>query len=263
MPVSVALLSMRGLPPLGFGGSSGSSGSIASQSSSVTSALAIASPYPIPSFVRRIKKKSKGQGLGSPVFVNPHLGPEKATITSYKGGSSSTLEFPKKESKVPRCKRIGGGTRKVATGLSSSARLRFLRKMATVDFFQIKGRALFVTLTYPKNKCSSDPDWKTNLQNFRKRLQRKYSEVKGFWRLELSGKDGSLRPHFHLLLILNQRISNKALADIRAFVASAWYEVCGMISDDHLLAGTQDQGEIADGLVAPNKVHREKRKAYG
>ncbi len=132
-----------------------------------------------------IKEKKKSQGIISPGSFKAHLEPEKATMTSYKGGSSSTLEFPKKESKTPPRKRIGGGTRKVATGLSSSARLRFLRKMATVDFFQIKGRALFVTLTYPKNKCSSDPlDWKSNLQNFRKRLQRKYSEVKGFWRLD-------------------------------------------------------------------------------
>ncbi len=35
------------------------------------------------------------------------------------------------------------------------------------------------------------------------------------------------------------RISNKVLAEFRAFVANAWYEICGKISDDHLLAGTQ------------------------
>src|SRR5215204_680668 len=55
MPVRAARSSMRGLPPLGLGGSSGSSGSITSHSSSVTSFLAILSPYPPPCFVRHTK----------------------------------------------------------------------------------------------------------------------------------------------------------------------------------------------------------------
>jgi hypothetical protein len=53
MPVRAARSSMRGLPPLGLGGSSGSSGSITSQSSSLTSSLVIPSAYPSPGFVRR------------------------------------------------------------------------------------------------------------------------------------------------------------------------------------------------------------------
>src|SRR5215211_5052337 len=55
MPVRAARSSMRGLPPLGLGGSSGSSGSITSHSSSVRSSLAILSAYPLSSFVRRTK----------------------------------------------------------------------------------------------------------------------------------------------------------------------------------------------------------------
>jgi hypothetical protein len=53
MPLRAARSSMRGLPPWGLGGSSGSSGSIISQSSSLTSSLAMLSPYPLPGFVRR------------------------------------------------------------------------------------------------------------------------------------------------------------------------------------------------------------------
>src|SRR5215211_3117515 len=56
MPVRAARSSMRGLPPLGLGGSAGNSGSITSHSSSVTSGLAISSSYPPPSFVRRSKR---------------------------------------------------------------------------------------------------------------------------------------------------------------------------------------------------------------
>jgi SAM-dependent methyltransferase len=55
MPLRAARSSMRGLPPLGLGGSSGKRGSITSQSSSGTSSLAMLSPYPLPGFVRRIK----------------------------------------------------------------------------------------------------------------------------------------------------------------------------------------------------------------
>src|SRR5215216_7803487 len=47
MPVRAARSSMRGLPPWGVGGSSGSSGSITSHSSSVSSPLAMISPYPV------------------------------------------------------------------------------------------------------------------------------------------------------------------------------------------------------------------------
>jgi hypothetical protein len=42
MPASVARFETQGLPPLGFGGSSGSSGSIASHSSALTRSFAMA-----------------------------------------------------------------------------------------------------------------------------------------------------------------------------------------------------------------------------
>jgi hypothetical protein len=56
---------MRGLPPLGFGGSSGKSGSITSHSSSLTSFLAMMSPYPTPGFVRRIQSTEPRGALPS------------------------------------------------------------------------------------------------------------------------------------------------------------------------------------------------------
>jgi hypothetical protein len=52
MPVRAARLSMRGLPPWGFGGSGGRSASMVSHSSSVTSSLAMFSSYPVNGFVR-------------------------------------------------------------------------------------------------------------------------------------------------------------------------------------------------------------------
>src|SRR5215210_7424938 len=74
IPVRAARASMRGLPPLGLGGSSGKSGSITSHSSSVTSGLAIFSSYPPPGFVRRTKvglqdRKAVSDLVGVLVFV--------------------------------------------------------------------------------------------------------------------------------------------------------------------------------------------------
>jgi hypothetical protein len=43
--------------------------------------------------------------------------------------------------------------------------------------------------------------------------------------------------HFHLLLFVT-RSAYDSLEELRCFVASAWYEVCGEVSEDHLLAGT-------------------------
>jgi hypothetical protein len=179
---------------------------------------------------------------GSSGLFKAQNSPDTFQITSAIGGSLSKLTYPikhKKEGSVSTSR--GDRRRKAIKGFSNSSRLRFMREMANVDFSKIQGRVLFATLTYPRDKWSLDSKiWKRDLQKFKYRLDRKYGKTSGFWRLELHGKDGSLHPHFHLLLVLDQtRISNKALADIRAFVANAWYEVCGKISDDHLLAGSQ------------------------
>lgn len=186
-------------------------------------------------------KEDTSRNTASPGLFKAHNSPHNAQVTSAVGGSLSKLTFPKEHKKDDVPTRRGGGTRALVKGLSNSSRLRFMREMASINLSKIKGKVLFTTLTYPRDKWSHDPKiWKKHLQKFKQRLDRKYGKTSGFWRLELHGQDGNLHPHFHLLLILEKsRISNKALADIRAFVANAWYEVCGKISDDHLLAGTQ------------------------
>ena len=41
---------------------------------------------------------------------------------------------------------------------------------------------------------------------------------------------------FHLLLFVPSSFGS--VVEIRDFIASSWYEICGEISDGHLLAGT-------------------------
>jgi len=71
IPVRAARLSMRGLPPSGFGGSGGRSGSMVCHSSSVTSSLAMLSGYPVDGFVRLTKHGVKiGEEVLSLLFVH-------------------------------------------------------------------------------------------------------------------------------------------------------------------------------------------------
>ncbi len=149
-------------------------------------------------------KEDTSQNTISPGLFNPHNSPNTFQITSAVGGSLSTLT-PRKDKKLGSgTSRIGGGDREAVRGLSDSSRLRFLRELAKINFSKIKGRALFVTLTFPKDKWSPDhKNWKRNLQKLKQRLDRKYGKISGFWRLELHSKDGSLHPHFHSLMVLS------------------------------------------------------------
>ena len=56
------------------------------------------------------------------------------------------------------------------------------------------------------------------------------------WKLEF--RDGTL--HFHLLIFFDRHlaISKARMAEIREWVAHAWWDVCGRISEEHLRAGT-------------------------
>src|SRR5829696_8860532 len=76
MPVRAARSSMRGLPPLGLGGSSGNSGSITSHSSSVTSSLAILFPtrYPVLLDALRWIGYEEGSGLAEPSLLSALTG---------------------------------------------------------------------------------------------------------------------------------------------------------------------------------------------
>src|SRR4051812_12588774 len=99
MPVSsAARSSTRGLPPLGLGGSSGNSGSTTSQSSSVTSSLAMVSPYPLHGYVRRTKRR----GANTPY---QHLLPghyhDAASLRWLTARTSFAQEGPARRSPAP------------------------------------------------------------------------------------------------------------------------------------------------------------------
>lgn len=93
--------------------------------------------------------------------------------------------------------RSGGGRRGKVNPFSRASRLRLLSYMHKIK--PMKGRnfhATFLTLTYGQSFPSPSVA-KRHLDNFLKRLRRRWSYVSGFWRFEFQ-KRGA--PHFHLVL---------------------------------------------------------------
>lgn len=131
-----------------------------------------------------------------------------------------------------------GGIRGKIKGLSKNSRRRLMQKMAKVDKEELP---LFVTLTFPDqfyNDRLDVKEVKRILKRFRSRLERRYSGVGGFWKMETASRKsgmyvGEVFIHFHLLLW-----GVKDVISFRSWVARSWYEVCGELSEAHLLAGT-------------------------
>jgi hypothetical protein len=172
-----------------------------------------------------------------PSLDNSHQG--VAYISSSVGGSVSTLSFEDttiKNRLSPR-KRRGGGIRARVRGFSRTSRRNLLRRLACINraaFRAFKGRLISITLTYP-HEYPEDPEvCKNHLKALRRRLQRKFGEFAGFWRMGIQ-KRGAW--HFHLLLFVGPSIGS--IGELRRFISSSWYEVTGKVSEGHLCAGTR------------------------
>jgi hypothetical protein len=172
-----------------------------------------------------------------PLLNTSHQG--VAYVSSSVGGSVSTLSFQDSTSRnhcSPR-KRRGGGIRAKVRGFSRASRRNLLRRLASINrraFKAIRGRIIFVTLTYP-NQYPQDPELcKRHLKALRKRLQREFGTFAAFWRLGIQRRGAW---HFHLLLFVGPSIG--PLSELRRFISSSWYEVTGKVSEGHLRAGTR------------------------
>jgi len=121
-------------------------------------------------------------------------------------------------------------------GFSRESRRNLLRRLASINraaFKAFKGRLISITLTYP-HEYPEDPEvCKNHLKALRKRLQRKFGEFAGFWRMGVQ-KRGAW--HFHILLFMG--LSMGPVRELRRFISSSWHEVTGEVSEGHLRAGT-------------------------
>jgi hypothetical protein len=158
-----------------------------------------------------------------------------AYLSSAVGGSVSQVSF-KDNARNRTCFTKGGGKRGKVRGFSIVSRRNLLRRLASINrstFRAFKGRLLFLTLTYPTNYPDDPNLCKQHLEAFGKRLERKYAALAIFWRMGIQ-KRGAL--HFHLLLFVPPPFGS--LKQIRHFMASSWYEICGEGGEGHLLHGT-------------------------
>ena len=106
-----------------------------------------------------------------------------------------------------RLRHSGGRRRGLITEFSAKARLRLLKRMATVDWPQI-GNSLFITLTYPDSVIHSVPCVRNTQRYLFHRHLEKYTgkHLSAVWRVEhkkrLSGTcRGNIVPHIHLLVL--------------------------------------------------------------
>jgi hypothetical protein len=162
-----------------------------------------------------------------------------AYVSSSVGGSVSTLSFEDTTTKnqLSPCKRHSRGTRDRIRGFSRASRRNLLTRLASINraaFNAFKGRLISITLTYP-HKYPEDPEvCKNHLKALRRRLQRKFGEFAGFWRMGIQRRGAW---HFHLLLFVGPSIGS--MGELRRFISSSWYEVTGKVSEGHLHAGTR------------------------
>lgn len=161
----------------------------------------------------------------------------KTSISYARGGDLASISFENDNSLYSGSpQRKGGGPRGEIQVFSRASRLRLLRSLARIDrksFRSSNGRMISVTLTYPREWPAEPGACKDHLEKFHKRLVRQYGEFGAFWRLGIQDRGAW---HFHLLLFVSPSFGS--VEKLREFIALAWYEVCGRISEDHLKAGT-------------------------
>lgn len=126
---------------------------------------------------------------------------------------------------------VGGGLRGKIEAWSRQSRSRLVKTAEAIEW-EALGDLLFVTLTY--RECpGSGSEVKRHLDNFRKRMVRKFGALQGMWKLEFQRRGV---PHYHLLLV---KPPGHELPGLRQWFARAWYEVVGTGDEAHLRAGTE------------------------
>ena len=161
-----------------------------------------------------------------------------AYLSSAVGGSVSTLSFEdtKTSNRLSSHRRFGGGSKDRIRGFSKASRRNLLKRLASINrsaFKAFKGRLISITLTYP-HEYPEDPEvCKNHLKALLKRLQRRFGDFAGFWRMGIQRRGAW---HFHLLLFVGPSIG--PVGDLRRFISSSWHEVTGKVSEGHLRAGT-------------------------
>jgi hypothetical protein len=176
-----------------------------------------------------------GDGSSDEVHNTPPSSAAREVELRYSlGGAFAEIRLQGRK-RTTTYSRSRGGRSKI-TGYSSQSRLRFSRMLASIPR---DSSALFITVTTPEGfRVDSAATKQHLLERCIKRLERRFGVHPLIWRLEFGQRP---EPHFHFIWFLNSSlpVSKAKLAEIREFVARAWWEVCGRVSEAHLAAGTR------------------------
>jgi hypothetical protein len=138
-----------------------------------------------------------------------------------------TRQGHKKQEEQAEANQAEKAKRGKITGFSRKSRKRMIQELSKVRRDSLP---IMVTLTYP-GEYSHDPKaWKNDLDNFVRRLARKFKNAAGVWKLEPQ-KRGA--PHFHLF------VWGAGYAELLLWVALAWFQVVKSGDIRHLHAGTR------------------------
>lgn len=118
------------------------------------------------------------------------------------------------------------------TEWSIRSRIRMMYRLATIDWTEMPGVPVMVTLTYPGEFPRDGQVVKQHLWSLLKRWERQWgARPLGCWKLEFQRRGA---PHFHLY------VGRPAVSDrvFREWLSRAWFEVVGSGDPRHLAAGT-------------------------
>lgn len=195
-----------------------------------------------------ISNSKKQQQLAGELMTRDIYRKKKGKIEIYVDGNLAKCQVP-----VVKPKGKIGARRGSVTGFSRQSRLRMMRMASRMETAK---RPLFFTLTYPdefEGSFDGHEIKEKHLKNFWRRLEYVYPNISCIWKLEYierkSGRYiGELFPHMHLLVWGLYKVD---IEEIREFVRSAWWKVCGELSEDHFKAGTRvERLRLHNGTIA-------------
>jgi len=147
-----------------------------------------------------------------------------------------------------------GGKRGKITGFSFASRRRLMQTIARIRFDA--PLPMFVTLTYP-SKFPSPIESKKHIDQYLKRLHRRFSDVGGICKLEPQERGA---PHYHMLVYGVEE------HDLFMFTVNAWYEIAGGGDPNHLafhLGALRDSKPCVQAVYSRQGVMRYASKYLG
>lgn len=178
-------------------------------------------------------KNRQRTACGSLGLSTAHIPPEEGNTRGKVENDGAKLEVWRGASRVKvshekiKVTQFGGGIRGKVGLFSRQSKKRLMDLLSTLDKQE---KPLFLTLTYPAEWANDSKVWKKDLENFCKRMTRKYSKSSLIWKLEPQ-KRGA--PHYHLM------VWGLTYYQLLCFASTAWYEVVGSGDEKHLQAGTR------------------------